>query len=97
MFSRKMNYHDYLQIDKLLSCQKLESDAQGKPAHDEMLFIVVHQVYELWFKQILTEANSILGLFASDRVDERLMDLIVARLRRVIEIQRLLIDQVAVM
>ncbi len=97
MFSRKMNYHDYLQIDKLLSCQKLESAAQGKPAHDEMLFIVVHQVYELWFKQILTEVDSILEIFKSERVDERLMDLIVARLRRIVEIQKLLIDQVGVM
>jgi len=97
MFSGKMNYHDYLQIDKLLSCQKLESKEQGRPAHDEMLFIVVHQVYELWFKLILTEVDSILEIFASDRVDERLMDLIVARLRRVIEVQRLLIDQIGVM
>src|SRR4051794_2845536 len=97
MFSRKMNYHDYLQIDKLLSCQKLESEVQGKPAHDEMLFIVVHQVYELWFKQILTEVDSILNIFKSDRVDEKLMDMIVARLRRVIEIQKLLVDQVGIM
>jgi tryptophan 2,3-dioxygenase len=97
MFSRKMNYHDYLQIEKLLSCQRLESEAQGKPAHDEMLFIIVHQVYELWFKQIITEVDSILEIFKSERVDERLMDLIVSRLRRVIEIQKLLIDQVGVM
>lgn len=97
MFSRKMNYHDYLQIDKLLSSQKLESSVQGKPAHDEMLFIIVHQVYELWFKQILTEVDSILEIFSKERLDERLMDLIVARLRRVVEIQKILIDQIGVM
>ena len=64
MFSRKMNYHDYLQIDKLLGAQKLESQIQGKPAHDEMLFIIIHQVYELWFKQILTEVGSVLDIFS---------------------------------
>src|SRR3984893_11923297 len=97
MFSNKRNYHDYLQIEKLLGCQRLESQAQGKPAHDEMLFIVVHQVYELWFKLILTEIDSVLGIFGSGRVDEKLMDLIVSRLQRVVEIQKLLIDQVRVM
>ena len=97
MFSGKMNYHDYLQIDKLLSAQKLESAERGQAAHDEMLFIIVHQVYELWFKQILTEITSVLGIFNHDRVDEKLMDLIVARLQRVVEIQKLLVDQVRIM
>lgn len=97
MFSRKMNYHDYLQISKLLDCQKLESVEQGRPAHDEMLFIVVHQVYELWFKQILTEVESILEIFTRARIDEKLMDLIVSRLQRVVEIQKLLVDQIRIM
>lgn len=94
MFSKKMNYHDYLQIDRLLSIQKLESHEAGRHEHDEMLFIIVHQVYELWFKQILTEIDSILAIFSDDQVDERLMDCIVGRLRRIIDIQKLLIDQV---
>jgi tryptophan 2,3-dioxygenase len=97
MFSRKMNYHDYLQIDKLLSSQKLESSVQGKHAHDEMLFIIVHQVYELWFKLILTEVDSILEIFGQDHLDERLMDLIVSRLQRIVEIQKIMIDQIGVM
>ena len=97
MFNNKMNYHDYLQVDKLLDAQKLESKIQGKPAHDEMLFIIVHQVYELWFKLILTEIESVLEIFSRDNVDEKLMDLIVSRLQRVVEIQKLLIDQVAIM
>jgi tryptophan 2,3-dioxygenase len=89
-----MNYHDYLQVDKLLSCQKLESHGVGAPAHDEMLFIIVHQVYELWFKQIITEIDSILEIFSQDEVDERLMDRIVGRLQRIVDIQKLLVDQV---
>jgi tryptophan 2,3-dioxygenase len=96
MFSGKMNYHDYLQIDKLLDAQKLESNIQGKPAHDEMLFIIVHQVYELWFKQIITEVESVIQIFSQERVDEKQMDLIVARLQRVVEIQKLLVDQIRI-
>ncbi len=91
-----MNYHDYLQIDRLLSCQKLESEAQGSRAHDEMLFIIIHQVYELWFKQILTEVESVLEIFGRDHIDEKLMDLVVSRLQRVVEIQKLLVDQVRI-
>jgi tryptophan 2,3-dioxygenase len=97
MFSNKMNYHDYLKIEQLTSLQELESVKLGRPAHDEMLFIIVHQVYELWFKQILTEVDSVLSIFSSDHLDERLMDLIVARLQRVVEIQKLLVDQVRIM
>ena len=85
MQSSKMNYHDYLMIDKLLDCQTLESERLGKPAHDEMLFIVVHQVYELWFKLILAEVQSVLDIFAQDHIDERLMDRIVGRLQRVVD------------
>lgn len=97
MYNAKMNYHDYLQIDKLLSCQKPEGAEVGKPAHDEMLFIIVHQVYELWFKQIITELESVLKIFSSERVDEKLMDLIVARLQRVIEIQKHVVGQINIM
>ncbi len=40
-----MNYHDYLQLDTILNAQALESEKQQLPAHDEMLFIVIHQAY----------------------------------------------------
>ena len=59
-------YSDYLQLDKILASQKLKSTEYGKPAHDEMLFIVVHQVYELWFKQIIHEVDSIRGMFQNE-------------------------------
>ena len=97
MFSKRMNYPDYLQIEKLLSCQALESEKRGAPAHDEMLFIIVHQVYELWFKQILTEVGSVLEIFKKPEVDDRWMGLIVARLQRVVEIQKHLVDQIRIM
>jgi tryptophan 2,3-dioxygenase len=48
-------YHDYLRLGRLLDAQEPESDRLGIEAHDELLFIIVHQAYELWFKQILHE------------------------------------------
>ncbi len=51
-----LTYGDYLQTDDLLNLQHARSDP---PEHDEMLFIVIHQVYELWFKQILHEVEKI--------------------------------------
>ena len=50
----------------MLSCQELLSDQAGEKAHDEMLFIITHQVYELWFKQILFELDSIFEVFDRD-------------------------------
>ncbi|WP_067465217.1 tryptophan 2,3-dioxygenase [Actinomadura macra] len=49
--SPTMTYGGYLRLDKLLSCQEPKTQA-----HDELLFVIIHQVYELWFKQILHEA-----------------------------------------
>lgn len=46
----RLTYGSYLRLDQLLSAQVLQSDP---PAHDELLFITVHQVYELWFGQLL--------------------------------------------
>ncbi len=51
-----MNYSGYLKLDQLLS---LQVPVTEKPEHDEMLFIIVHQVYELWFKQMLHEIDHI--------------------------------------
>jgi tryptophan 2,3-dioxygenase len=51
----RLTYGSYLRIDQLLSAQHLES---RPPAHDELLFITIHQVYELWFQQLLHEATA---------------------------------------
>ena len=93
-----INYHSYLGLDQLLGAQNLRSvELDGKAAHDEMLFIIVHQAYELWFKQIIFELESVLGHFRADDVDERKIGTDVARLNRIIQIQQLLIDQIAIM
>ena len=51
----RLTYGSYLQLERLLGSQQLESDPA---AHDELLFITIHQVYELWFKQLLHEATA---------------------------------------
>jgi tryptophan 2,3-dioxygenase len=90
-------YSDYLHLEKLLTSQSPKSDEYGQHAHDEMLFIIVHQAYELWFKQIIHELNSILEMFLKENVDERNIGIAVARLRRITTIQKLLIDQLGVL
>src|SRR6476661_163980 len=54
-----VTYGNYLAIDELLSLQRPRSEG---PEHDEMLFIVIHQVYELWFKQVLHEVDHVIAL-----------------------------------
>lgn len=92
-----VEYSEYLKLDRLLTSQAPKSVEHGRPAHDEMLFIVVHQAYELWFKQILHELDSVTALFRADSVDERSIGVAVSRLLRVVEIQKLLLDQLRVL
>jgi tryptophan 2,3-dioxygenase len=92
-----VEYQQYLQLARLLDSQRPKSAEYGSPAHDELLFIVVHQVYELWFKQILHELDSVIGLFQQDSVDERKIGVAVSRLNRITEIQKLLVDQLRVL
>ena len=56
-------YGSYLKIDELLSLQQPRSDG---PEHDEMLFIIIHQVYELWFKELLHEFDHVMQLLEAD-------------------------------
>ena len=93
-----IHYHDYLQLERILGAQKMRSaELEPTPAHDEMLFIVTHQVYELWFKQIIHELESVVDMFDKQNVDERNVGVAVSRLNRVEEIQKLLIQQIRVM
>jgi tryptophan 2,3-dioxygenase len=90
-------YADYLQLDRVLNSQSPESAKHGAPAHDETLFIIVHQVYELWFKQIIHELGSVMDLFEKEYIDEKNIGIATARLSRITEIQKLLIDQLRVL
>ena len=85
----RLSYGSYLKVDELTSLQQLESDP---PRHDEMLFIVIHQVYELWFKQLLHELDAIVTKLAGkDALGATRL------LRRCVEIERVLIQQVLVL
>jgi len=98
MSARKPVYYgEYLQLERLLGAQKPLSGRGGRPAHDEMLFIVTHQAYELWFKQILHELDAVLEAFSGKTVPENRIGSAVAKLARVVEIQKLLIDQLRVL
>jgi tryptophan 2,3-dioxygenase len=92
-----IHYKEYLQLDKIVNAQDLRSVEAGKPAHEEMLFIITHQVYELWFKQIIHELRAIIDDFDDGKVDERNIGRSVARLDRVLKIQGLLVEQIEVM
>jgi len=92
-----IHYRNYLRIDDILGAQELRSVALGKPAHDEMLFIIIHQVYELWFKQILHEVESVMKMFKDDYVDERSISTAVARFDRVVSILEVCIQQITVL
>ena len=94
---QKMYYGSYLQLEKLLDAQHPESFKSGNtPAHDEMLFIIVHQAYELWFKQILFELEFVCNVFKKEKIDDNSEDLNLVRhrLRRVVSILELLNHQV---
>src|SRR5499425_3323792 len=58
-----VTYASYLKIDDLLSLQQPRSPG---PEHDEILFIIVHQVYELWFKELLHEFDRVMRLLEAD-------------------------------
>ncbi|MCW8107679.1 tryptophan 2,3-dioxygenase [Alteromonas ponticola] len=90
-------YGDYLQLDKILGAQHLQSEKYGSPAHEETLFIIVHQVYELWFKQVLHELNSVIDTFSQNQVRDQELITVVHRLHRIIQIQQLMNDQISVM
>ncbi|MDP2323311.1 MAG: tryptophan 2,3-dioxygenase family protein [Gammaproteobacteria bacterium] len=59
MADEAVTYGSYLAVDELLTLQRPRS---AGPEHDEMLFIVIHQVYELWFKQVLHELDHVISV-----------------------------------
>ena len=84
---RRLSYGTYLKVQELLALQQALSQE-----HDELLFIVAHQVYELWFKVVLYELEA-----ARDRIESD--DIFFARhyLRRVNVIERVLVEQIEVL
>ena len=84
-----LSYNKYLRVAELIELQTCLSS----PAHhDELLFITVHQAYELWFKQILHEIDAALRLMKDDRAGEA-----ASAMRRIVEIEKLLIQQIHIL
>src|SRR5437870_13274900 len=84
-----LSYNKSLRLRELIELQRcLSSPAQ----HDELLFITVHQAYELWFKQILHEIDAAIALMEKDRPAEAAL-----ALRRIVEIEKLLIAQIHIL
>lgn len=84
-----LSYNKYLRVRELIDLQTCLST----PAHhDELLFITVHQAYELWFKQILHEIDAAVRLMNEDRTGEA-----ARAMRRVVEIEKLLVSQIHIL
>ena len=84
-----LSYNKYLRVPDLINLQDCLSD----PAHhDELLFITVHQAYELWFKQILHELDAAIVLMNEGRLTAA-----ARAVRRVVEIEKLLVTQIHIL
>ncbi len=94
-------YNDYLMLDRLLDSQhtlsKKFADAENPEAHDEMLFIIVHQSYELWFKQILHDIDSVLTIFNKAVVHDNDFGFIIQRLNRITQIQAMMLPYLSIL
>jgi len=95
---KEIYYGEYLQLNKILTAQQPESALNGEDAHDEMLFIIVHQAYELWFKQMAHELTSVINILNKPEVNDNSPDIftVVHRLKRIASIWQLAIHQIDV-
>ncbi len=87
--SEALTYSRYLKLDQLLDLQKPLSDG---PEHDEMLFIIIHQVYELWFKEILHEID-----YTCLLMDQRDRPRVRHTLKRVLTVLKVLVAQLDIL
>ncbi len=93
MTKAAVTYTTYLAIDELLAAQRPRSSGpDGRPEHDELLFIVIHQVYELWFKQLLHELAEVQRMLEAGDTDTTLH-----LLNRILKILKTLVAQVDVL
>jgi tryptophan 2,3-dioxygenase len=92
-------YSDYIELDKILNSQHPKSFSSMEDGNDEMLFIIIHQAYELWFKQILFELDLVRNIFIRGWINDNADDMsrVVYRLKRVVKILELINQQVGVL
>ncbi len=91
------NYWDYIRVEELLGLQKGLAASDADLANDEVLFISVHQVYELWFKLVLRELTAARNLFVQGLVREQQLSGAARSLKRVVSILRVAIQHWEVM
>jgi tryptophan 2,3-dioxygenase len=87
-----VTYASYLRLEDLLALQTPLSEGPDGPEHDEMLFIIIHQVYELWFKEVLHELDHLKGLLEGDDTPRAQHTL-----KRVLTILKVLVAQIDVL
>ena len=87
--SPAVTYGSYLKLDELLALQQPRSEG---PEHDEMLFIVIHQIYELWFKELLHEFDRVRVLLEDDE-SHRAQHV----LKRILTILKVMVGQIHVL
>ncbi|HEX6290130.1 MAG TPA: tryptophan 2,3-dioxygenase family protein [Herpetosiphonaceae bacterium] len=90
--SKALTYSSYLRVDELLSLQTPRSEGPDGPEHDELLFIVIHQVYELWFKEILHEID-----YLQERLRQNETAQAARTLRRILAILKTIVAQIDVL
>src|ERR671919_2478950 len=99
MNMKDLYYSDYIELNRILDSQHPKSFDSIDKGNDEMLFIIIHQVYELWFKQILFELDLVRHVFIRDRINDNSDDLsrVVQKLKRIGKILELINQQVSVL
>src|SRR6185436_9441604 len=97
--TNSLYYSDYIELATILNSQHPRSFERMEAGNDEMLFIIIHQAYELWFKQIIFELDLVRNIFIQDRINENTPDMsnVVHKLKRVVKILELLNQQVSVL
>src|SRR5918911_4072052 len=84
-----LSYNQYLRVVDLIGLQECLSDPVH---HDELLFITIHQTYELWFKQILHEVDAAIAQMNDDRAGAASR-----AIKRVVEIEKILVNQIHIL
>lgn len=84
-----LSYNKYLRVPDLIGLQDCLSDPSH---HDELLFITIHQTYELWFKQILHEIDAAIAQLNEDRANAA-----ARTIRRIVEIEKVLVNQIHIL
>jgi len=92
-------YSEYIELDTILNSQHPCSFEKMEDGNDEMLFIIIHQAYELWFKQIIFELDLARNIFVRGRINDNSGDMsnAVHKLKRIVKILELLNQQVNVL